>query len=254
MTRYLVDFNLDDLPRVATDIIVIGAGIAGLFTALKASQHRKVLMVTKKSLLDSNTRYAQGGIAAVISNEDSPEYHLQDTLFAGAGLCSYKAVDVLVHEGPAGVQDLIRMGTQFDLEDGELALTKEGAHSQRRILHAQGDATGAEIVRALSEKAKQNPNIEIWNDHFVIDLVTEKGECYGAIVQKPDGHKVFVKGNATILCSGGAGQLFFGTRRTPTSQPVTGSPLPTGRGPRSRIWSLSSFIRPCFVIRVLPVS
>lgn len=208
MPRYLIDFNLEELPRVKTEVIVIGSGIAGLFTALKMSEHRKVLMITKKSLLDSNTQFAQGGIAAVISDEDSPEYHLQDTLFAGAGLCSHKAVDVLVHEGPEGVQDLIHMGTQFDLENGEFALTKEGAHSQRRILHAQGDATGAEIVRALSEKSKQSPNIEIWNDHFIVDLVTHEGECLGAIVQKADGQKVFVQGDATVLCSGGTGQLF----------------------------------------------
>ncbi|CAG7656380.1 L-aspartate oxidase [Paenibacillus allorhizosphaerae] len=206
--RYLVDLDLQSLPQVHTDVIVIGAGIAGLFTALKAAENHKVLMVTKKSLLDSNTRYAQGGIAAVISDEDSPDYHRQDTLIAGAGLCSSDAVDVLVHEGPAGVNDLIRMGTEFDMEDGHYALTKEGAHSQRRILHAQGDATGAEIVRALSEKTKQDENIEVWDDHFVIDLITEDGECFGALVQKPDGHKIFVRANATILCSGGAGQLY----------------------------------------------
>lgn len=206
--RYLVDIDLENIPHIHTDVIVIGAGIAGLFTAIKASETKKVLMITKKSLLDSNTRYAQGGIAAVISDEDSPEYHMQDTLVAGAGLCSHDAVDVLVHEGPDGVKDLILMGTQFDLENGEFALTKEGAHSQRRILHAHGDATGAEIVRALSERTKQDPNIEVWDDHFVIDLITQDGECYGALVQKPDGQKVYVQGNATILCSGGAGQLY----------------------------------------------
>lgn len=206
--RYLVDIDLENIPHIHTDVIVIGAGIAGLFTAIKASETKKVLMITKKSLLDSNTRYAQGGIAAVISDEDSPEYHMQDTLVAGAGLCSHDAVDVLVHEGPDGVKDLILMGTQFDLENGEFALTKEGAHSQRRILHAHGDATGAEIVRALSERTKQDPNIEVWDDHFVIDLITQDGECYGALVQKPDGQRVYVQGNATVLCSGGAGQLY----------------------------------------------
>jgi L-aspartate oxidase len=206
--QYLVDFDLREIPHVHTDVIVIGVGIAGLFTSLKAAEKHKVLMVTKKSLLDSNTRYAQGGIAAVISDEDSPAYHRQDTLIAGAGLCSSAAVDVLVHEGPDGVKDLIKMGTEFDMEDGQYALTKEGAHSQRRILHAQGDATGAEIVRALSEKTKQDPNIEIWDDHFVVDLITDNGECFGALVQKPDGQKVFVQANATILCTGGAGQLY----------------------------------------------
>ncbi|GFN33806.1 L-aspartate oxidase [Paenibacillus curdlanolyticus] len=206
--HYLIDFRLDELPVVEKDVIVIGAGIAGLFTAIKASEHGSVLMITKKSLMDSNTRYAQGGIAAVISEDDSPAYHRQDTLIAGAGLCDDDAVDVLVHEGPQGVEDLIRMGTQFDLEDGEFALTKEGAHSQRRILHANGDATGFEIVRALSEKAVAKDCIEVWDDHFVIDLVTQNGECCGAIVQKPDGGRLFVRGKATVLCSGGTGQLY----------------------------------------------
>ncbi|WP_028560704.1 L-aspartate oxidase [Paenibacillus pinihumi] len=206
--RYLVDFSLDQLPVVDKDVIVIGAGIAGLFTAIKASENSNVLMLTKKSLMDSNTRYAQGGIAAVISEDDSPLYHRQDTLVAGAGLCVDEAVEALVHEGPKGVHDLIRMGTQFDQENGEFALTKEGAHSQRRILHANGDATGYEIVRALSEKANAHPNIEVWDDHFVIDLITIDGECCGVLVQKPDGQKLFVRGKATVLCSGGTGQLY----------------------------------------------
>ncbi|MFD0717150.1 L-aspartate oxidase [Paenibacillus sp. GCM10027626] len=206
--RYLIDVAIDELPVIEKDVIIIGAGIAGLFTALKASSSNDVLMITKKSLMDSNTRYAQGGIAAVISEDDSPAYHRQDTLVAGAGLCLPEAVDVLVHEGPKGVRDLIKMGTQFDVENGTFALTKEGAHSQRRILHANGDATGFEIVRALSEKAVADPKIEVWDDHFVIDLVTEAGECCGAIVQKPDGQRLFVRGKATVLCSGGTGQLY----------------------------------------------
>lgn len=206
--RYLVDANFGELPRLEVDVIVIGAGIAGLFAAIKAAENRKVLMITKKALLESNTRYAQGGIAAVISDEDSFAYHRQDTLIAGAGLCDPKSVEVLVHEGPDGVRDLIELGTQFDLENGELALTQEGAHSMRRILHAHGDATGAEIVRALSEKALQHPNIEVWHDHFVIDLITNNGECCGALVMRPQGDKLVVHGSATVLCSGGAGQLY----------------------------------------------
>ncbi|SEP05309.1 L-aspartate oxidase [Paenibacillus sp. OV219] len=206
--RYLVDTQLEGLPVIHKDVIVIGAGIAGLFTAIKASETNDVLMITKKSLMDSNTRYAQGGIAAVFSEDDSPAYHRQDTLIAGAGLCLNEAVDALVHEGPQGVQDLIRMGTQFDQENGEFALTKEGAHSQRRILHANGDATGFEIVRALSEKAIANPRISVWDDHFVIDLITDNGVCCGVLVQKPDGQRLFIRGKATILCSGGAGQLY----------------------------------------------
>ncbi|MBW5449015.1 L-aspartate oxidase [Cohnella sp. CFH 77786] len=207
--RYIVDFDLETLPKLHTDVIVIGGGIAGLFTAIKASERNRVLMITKKSLFESNTRYAQGGIAAVFSEEDSPEFHLQDTLIAGAGLCDEAAVQILVHEGPQGVQELIRLGTQFDEEeDGQYALTREGAHSQRRILHANGDATGFEIVRALAAKVQANPSIEVWDDHFVLDLLTEDGECRGAIVQKPDGTRVGVFGKAVVLCTGGTGQLY----------------------------------------------
>ncbi len=217
--RHLIDYALEKLPRVETDVIVIGSGIAGLYTAIKASETAKVVMISKKSLLDSNTQHAQGGIAVVLSDEDSPSAHRQDTLIAGAGLCSAEAVDVLVHEGPEVIGDLIRMGTQFDLENGELALTREAAHSQRRILHAHGDATGAEIVRALSDQAIHNENIEIWNDHFVIDLLTHEGECFGALVQRPDGSRIYITGKATILCSGGAGQLF---RYTTNPEVATG--------------------------------
>lgn len=217
--QYLVDFDLSELPVIDTDVIVIGSGIAGLFTAIKAGKHQRVTMITKKSLLESNTRYAQGGIAAVISDEDSPVYHRQDTLLAGAGLCSSESVDILVNEGPKGVEELITLGTTFDVENGELALTKEGAHSHRRILHANGDATGFEIVRALSEQVAGHSNIEIWDEHFVIDLITEDNECLGALVQRPDGQRVFLRGSATILCSGGAGQLY---RYTTNPEVATG--------------------------------
>ncbi|WP_418040020.1 L-aspartate oxidase [Paenibacillus xylanilyticus] len=206
--QYIVDFDLSQLPIVETDVLVIGSGIAGLYTAIRASKHNQVLMITKKSLLESNTRYAQGGIAAVIAEDDSPAYHLQDTLVAGAGLCRREAVEALVNEGPDGVQELIRLGTLFDVENGELALTQEGAHSHRRILHANGDATGYEIVRALAAQASAHSGIEVWDEHFVIDLITDHGECVGALVQKSDGTKVFVKARATVLCSGGAGQLY----------------------------------------------
>ncbi|CAM4493226.1 L-aspartate oxidase [Paenibacillus typhae] len=217
--QYLVDFDVRGLPAVKTDVIVIGSGIAGLFTAIKAAEDRKVIVLTKKSLMESNTRYAQGGIAAVFSEEDSPEYHRQDTLMAGAGLNSSAAVDVLVHEGPEGVRELIRLGTIFDEENGVLALTQEGAHSHRRILHANGDATGYEIVRALIEQVKQDRNIEVWDDHFVIDLITEQGECAGALVQRPNGERLFLQADATVLCSGGAGQLY---RYTTNPEVATG--------------------------------
>ncbi|MBD8500702.1 L-aspartate oxidase [Paenibacillus arenosi] len=217
--RYLVDFSLDTLPQVETDVIIIGAGIAGLYTAILASKHYRVTLITKKSVFDSNTRYAQGGIAAVIADDDSPLYHRQDTLFAGAGLCVEGAVDALVHEGPEGVKELMKMGTTFDLENGELALTKEGAHSHRRILHAQGDATGFEIVRALADKVGTIPNIEVWDDHFAIDLMVHEGECRGALIQRPTGERLYLTGKATVLCTGGAGQMY---RYTTNPEVATG--------------------------------
>ncbi len=217
--RFLTDFDPAALPRAETDVIVIGAGIAGLFTALEASRNHRVILITKKSLFESNTRYAQGGIAAVFSDDDSPEFHRQDTLIAGAGLCEPEAVDVLVHEGPDGVRSLIRYGTQFDEEDGRFALTKEGAHSQRRILHANGDATGYEIVRALVEKVQHAPNVDIWNDHFAIDVLTEDGECVGVLALRPDGSRVLVRGKATVLCTGGGGQMY---RYTTNPEVATG--------------------------------
>ncbi|GGG10456.1 L-aspartate oxidase [Paenibacillus aceti] len=217
--QYLVDFDLGRLPVITTDVIIIGSGVAGLFTAIKASEDRHVTMITKKGLMESNTRYAQGGIAAVISGEDSAESHRKDTLLAGAGLCSLESVNILVNEGPRRVQDLIDLGTDFDEENGKLALTKEGAHSHRRILHANGDATGYEIVRALSEKVAAHERIDIWSDHYVIDLITEDNECLGALVQRPDGQRVFLRGQATILCTGGAGQLY---RYTTNPEVATG--------------------------------
>ncbi|MBD7970907.1 L-aspartate oxidase [Paenibacillus gallinarum] len=205
---YLIDLDIAALPQMETDLLVIGTGIAGLFTAIEASRDRQVLLITKRTLLESNTRYAQGGIAAVTAEDDSPAYHMQDTLTAGAGLCREEAVKVLVSEGPQRVKELIGLGTTFDIENGELALTQEGAHSHRRILHANGDATGYEIVRALAKQVASHTSIKVWDEHFVIDLVTESGECRGAIVQGADGERIYVKADAVVLCSGGAGQLY----------------------------------------------
>ncbi|GED15382.1 L-aspartate oxidase [Aneurinibacillus migulanus] len=206
--RYVIDFKLTELEMYKTDVLIIGSGIAGLYTALKISEDKNVILLSKTALTQSNTRYAQGGIAAVTAESDSPELHRQDTLIAGAGICLNEAVEVLVNEGPSCITDLIDYGTKFDEENGAFALTKEGAHSQRRILHAQGDATGAEIVRALSKCALSNEKITILENHFTLDLVTHQGQCIGALVRKPDGQVIYIRANAIVLATGGAGQLY----------------------------------------------
>lgn len=207
--RHVLNYQTDHLPNIYTDVIVVGCGIAGLYTALEASKKAKVVLISKKGLQDSNTRWAQGGIAAVTAQNDSPALHRQDTMLAGAGICTYEAVDVLVHEGPKRLQELITYGTQFDKDsNGEYELTREGAHSQRRILHAQGDATGAEIVRALAKKVAETTNITLLEEHFAIDILTHQGECVGVLALKPCGELFAIRSHATILATGGAGQLY----------------------------------------------
>jgi L-aspartate oxidase len=206
--RFIADFQQENVIVHDTDVVVVGMGIAGLYTALKISEYADVTILCKKSLTESNTNRAQGGIAAAIAEGDSPDLHEQDTLMAGHGLNSRAAVEVLVNEGPALVEDLIRLGTQFDTEDDHLALTKEGAHSRRRILHANGDATGAEIVRALAVQVRENKRITIVEHAFAIDLITaENGSCKGVLYHH-EGRLYYVRSHATVLATGGAGNMY----------------------------------------------
>src|SRR5437762_8347605 len=161
------------------DFIVLGSGIAGLSFAIKVAPHGKVAIITKKDRAESNTNYAQGGIAAVTSKEDSFELHVRDTLEAGAGLCKEAVVRTIIEEGPARIAELIELGMHFSERENpqshaqELDLGKEGGHSRRRILHAK-DVTGREIERALLAAVAAQPNIEIFENHFAIDLITTK--------------------------------------------------------------------------------
>src|SRR5439155_2723104 len=147
--RYLVQFRPKHTPHLFTDLLVIGAGIAGLRAALEVPPGLDVLVVTKDSIQQSNSTYAQGGIAGVLSPEDRFENHIEDTLTAGGGLCHRDIVELVVREAPQQIADLVRWGTHFDEEGGQLALTREGGHSHRRIVHALGDATGYEVMRAI---------------------------------------------------------------------------------------------------------
>src|SRR6516162_7210347 len=153
--RYLVPFAPKHMPHLFTDILIIGGGIAGLRAALEIPDHLRVLVVTKDNIQQSNSSYAQGGIAGVLSPEDRFENHIEDTLAAGADLCDRDVVEMVVREAPRQIGDLVRFGTHFDEESGHLALTREGGHSYPRIVHALGDATGFEVMRALIERAEQ---------------------------------------------------------------------------------------------------
>lgn len=195
--------------HLETDFLIIGSGVAGLFTAIRAAEHGSVVLVTKAGLLDSNTWYAQGGIAAAISQDDSPQAHLQDTLQAGAGLCVEDAVAILVNEGPQRIFDLISLGTRFDRSaSGELALGKEAAHSCRRIVHARGDATGAEVAESLADCAKRTSRLSILEECVALDLLIANGRCLGAVLLSATGESIRCLARGTVLATGGCGQLF----------------------------------------------
>src|SRR5260370_40657743 len=147
--RYLLSFHPKHTPHLFTDVLVIGAGIAGLRAALEMSGSLDVLVVTKDKVQQSNSAYAQGGIAGVLSPEDRFENHIEDTLTAGGGLCHRDVVEMVVREAPGQINDLIRWGTHFDEEEGHLALTREGGHSHHRIVHALGAATGHAVIGAI---------------------------------------------------------------------------------------------------------
>jgi len=216
-SRYLAPFAPKQTPHFFTDILVIGAGIAGLRAALEAPADLQVLVVTKDAIQQSNSSYAQGGIAGVMSPEDRFENHIEDTLTAGAGLCDENIVELVVREAPQQISDLIRWGTHFDEEGGQIALTREGGHSHRRIVHALGDATGHEVMRAIIERARQAPNIMLWDRTFTIDLLTHEGSCVGAMVDRPRGDRLLIWARQTILASGGAGMVYRETTNPPVA-------------------------------------
>ncbi len=202
------------MDRIRTDVLVVGSGIAGLSFALKAARYADVLVVTKKQRVESNTNYAQGGVAAVFDPADSPDLHIADTLVAGAGLCHRRSVEELVREGPDRVRELIEWGVEFSRERGELALGREAGHSRRRILHA-ADLTGREIERALVAAVAEHPRIGVLEDHFAWSLVTtsdpasQRSRCAGALVLDVHGTRwVQVESRAVVLAAGGCAYLY----------------------------------------------
>ena len=205
--------------RIRTRFLVVGSGVAGLHTAWRASAEGEVMVLTKRSLFDSATAYAQGGIAAALGAGDSPELHRQDTLAAGAALCDAAAVEVLVEEGPARVRELATAGAHFDLEPGgNFKLGREAAHSRRRIVHAHGDQTGAEVARTLIQRVKESEKIQVMEKTRILELIVENGTCYG-VRAAVAGKAVDIIADATVLATGGCGQVY---RYTTNPQVATG--------------------------------
>jgi L-aspartate oxidase len=215
--RYLVPFHPKRVPHHFTDVLVIGGGLAGLRAAIAVDPDLSVLVVTKDNLLQSNSNYAQGGIAGVLDPEDRFENHIADTLTAGGALCDRQVVEMVVREAPERIRELLAWGADFDREaGGDLALTREGGHSHDRIVHALGDATGKEVMRAVIERTRQAANLIAWQDTFTLDLLTHEGVCRGALVWNPQHGKTLVWAKQTVLCTGGVGQIY----RESTNPPV----------------------------------
>jgi len=200
---------LFDMPSLLrTRFLVVGSGVAGLHTAWRASLGAEVMLLTKRSLFDSATAYAQGGIAAALGAGDSPKLHWQDTLAAGAALCDEEAVRVLVEEGPARVRELQVAGADFDLTpNGALKLGREAAHSRRRIVHSHGDRTGAEVARTLVERVRESERTKVLERARVLDLIVENGRCAG-VRASVAGEAVEIRADATVLATGGCGQVY----------------------------------------------
>jgi L-aspartate oxidase len=209
--------------RIETDFIIIGSGVAGLRAAVDLARIGRVLILTKTELTESNSRYAQGGIAAAMSESDSTELHLSDTIAAGAGLCDEEAVRILVEEAPVEIERLVKWGADFDRIDGQIAFGREGAHSRARVLHAQGDATGKEIVRTLWAIVR-TLSVTVRPFAFVKQLIVIDGWVTGVhFIDQAQHYQA--EGRATLIASGGGGQVY---RETTNPSVATGDGVALG--------------------------
>ena len=196
------------------DFVVLGGGIAGMRAAIELSRGGRVLVLTKDDLYESSTEYAQGGIAAALGEDDEVTLHLHDTLLAGDGLCREEAVRVLVEEGPKQILQLIEWGMRFDRNGTKLAFTREGAHSRSRVLHAHGDSTGSEILRALMAKARTIPSIQLHPHAFATELAVEDGKVCGVTYLDAKSSELKrLPASAVLLATGGLGSRLQGNHQ-----------------------------------------
>lgn len=211
MKRYLYRDDLHDIKRVDTDVIIVGCGAAGLYTALNLDPRLSCVLLNKAGIQHSNSMYAQGGIATVIqpNAQDDPAQHLQDTLVAGAGLCNESAVRVLVNEAWQNIEQLMQIDVPFDRSDGELLLTREGGHTRNRILHCNGDATGLHLTRRLYEAALARENIQIHDRIFLSDIVTDDNGTTGVITLDGQNWPCYFAASKVVIASGGIGRVYM---------------------------------------------
>jgi len=209
LPRFIVTPSLCEKIYDYRDCIIVGTGIAGLSTAMRISKYTRVKIFTKSSMPESNTWYAQGGIAAVIKKPDMWKNHYEDTVTAGQGLCDRKAVKILVKNAPKMIEELIEIGINFDISEGEISLTTEGGHSFPRILHSGGDATGEEIEKKLVKYTKGLKKVEIFPEYFVLDILTYNNRCLGIIGMNVNTNTVEIHpASNVVIASGGIGQLY----------------------------------------------
>ncbi|MDP4094364.1 MAG: L-aspartate oxidase [Bacillota bacterium] len=212
VNRYLVDFDSEKMEAEFHDVLIIGSGIAGVYTALEIDDKHDIAILTKESINMSNSVLAQGGIAVSLDKGDSPEYHFKDTIYAGAGLCDEDTVWVLVNEAASNIECLCTYGVNFDKSgEGELALTREGAHSKNRIIHA-GDTTGKEVCDKLISEVKNRSNVTIKERTFALDLLKEGNTCKGVLAYDEDTSKFkLYLSNLVVCATGGYGQIYENT-------------------------------------------
>lgn len=209
--RYLTDFDTKNIEKEICDVIIVGSGVAGLYSAINLDRSKKILIISKESMDENNSYLAQGGIAAAVGEGDLPEYHFEDTIKAGAGECDNEAVTVLVEEAPRDVEVLCNIGTNFDRNiDGTLTTTREGGHRRFRIIHALGDATGREVVDSLLRECRTRENITIVENCFAVDIITADEHFTGLLVKHENKYKYLIS-KAIILASGGIGQVYKNT-------------------------------------------